>query len=193
MDEAKQASQFRSSDVRASHGRGEGLLEAPEACARCTQLHYSETDHFVSLGMVVQRVESALSLDSLATNSLTSAVDRAKTFFQDHCTSELTRADDIETIQTFFKEMWSSVREEWFPVISGRAPLQAFPDVVDGLRGVCRRTAAAAAAATRVRVLLHGADPLDALPCREEVVLFHGREELEASRLDRQQHLDVDR
>jgi hypothetical protein len=94
------------------------------------ELHYSETDHFVSLGMVVQRVESALSLDSLATNSLTSAVDRAKTFFQDHCTSELTRADDIETIQTFFKEMWSSVREEWFPVISGRAPLQAFPDVV---------------------------------------------------------------
>jgi hypothetical protein len=80
--------------------------------------------------MVVQRVESALSLDSLATNSLTSAVDRAKTFFQDHCTSELTRADDIETIQSFFKEMWSSVREEWFPVISGRAPLQAFPDVV---------------------------------------------------------------
>jgi hypothetical protein len=94
------------------------------------ELHYSETDHFVSLGMVVQRIETALSLDSLATNSLTSAVDRAKTFFQDHCTSELTRADDIETIQTYFKELWSSVREEWFPVISGRAPLQAFPDVV---------------------------------------------------------------
>ena len=94
------------------------------------EIHYSEIDHFTSLEMVVKRIEDALSLDAPATNSLSSAVDKAHEYFKDNCNSEITRADDIETIQTFLKEMWASVREEWFPVISGRAPLQAFPDVV---------------------------------------------------------------
>jgi hypothetical protein len=94
------------------------------------EIHFSEIDHFTSLDVVVKRIENALSLDSAATNSLSSGVDRAHEHFKDNCNSELTRADDIDTIQTFFKEMWSSVREEWYPVVSGRAPLQTFPDVV---------------------------------------------------------------
>jgi hypothetical protein len=94
------------------------------------EIHFSEIDHFASLDMVVKRIENALSLDSAATNSLSSAVDKAHEYFKDNCNSELTREDDIDTIQTFFKEMWSSVREEWYPVVSGRAPLQTFPDVV---------------------------------------------------------------
>jgi hypothetical protein len=94
------------------------------------EIHFSEIDHFTSLDMVVKRIENALSLDSVATNSLSSGVDRAHEHFKDNCNSELTRADDIDNIQTFLKEMWSSVREEWYPVMSGRAPLQTFPDVV---------------------------------------------------------------
>jgi hypothetical protein len=110
-------------DVRGVQGDTD-FVRAP------ADIHFSEIDHFTSLEMVVKRIENALSLDSAATNSLSSGVDKAHEYFKDNCNSELTRTDDIDIIQTFFKEMWSSVREEWYPVVSGRAPLQTFPDVV---------------------------------------------------------------
>ncbi|KOO35081.1 hypothetical protein Ctob_016543, partial [Chrysochromulina tobinii] len=102
-------------DVRGVQGDTD-FMRAP------AEIHFSEIDHFTSLEMVVKRIENALSLDSAATNSLSSGVDKAHEYFKDNCNSELTRTDDIDIIQTFFKEMWSSVREEWYPVILPSLP-----------------------------------------------------------------------
>jgi hypothetical protein len=75
-------------DVRGVQGDTD-FVRAPD------EIHFSEIDHFTSLEMVVKRIENALSLDSAATNSLSSGVDKAHEYFKDNCNSELTRTDDI--------------------------------------------------------------------------------------------------
>jgi hypothetical protein len=110
-------------EIKGTQGFTEYVLPSPE-------LRFSEIEHYVAYDVLIKRIEDAHSLDPLATNSLSSAVERAHAYFDACCNAEMTREGAITNVQSFFRELWVAVREEWFPLMTSKLPLQTFPDVV---------------------------------------------------------------